>query len=258
MVVGLCFAARGVEVHNFDWEKIRRDVSAVDGAIRFIIKFIRAKSSGPPVEEEAFVTGKYEIRILQQWFDRFPAPRRVGRFFQYLSDKGNPQNNKPIGKNQLAKTAYKVALRIGISEEEAAKKTGHWTRANALTLGAEAGLDGSALQRMSGHKSMQVMNGYIARTDLAKTTQANILSMNSPPSSPEREPAVKKCKRSPGFFDAGSTKSSGAGGTSHSTFSGPSVVFNNCDFSTATGVLSGFFGQFELPKSAAADNVDAV
>ena len=255
MVVGLCFAARGVEVYSFDWCKIRRDISLTDSSIRFIIKFIRSKSAGPPLEEEAYLTGKNEVRILDFWFSIFPTPRRIGRFFQYLSDKGLPQNNKPIGKNSLAKTAYKIALRIGYSEAEASKKMGHWTRANALTLGAEAGLDGAALQRLSGHKSLNVCNSYISRTDRAKTDQANILSMDNPESSPAR--ASKKTRRSPGrspgFFDADKS----AGGGSHSTFSGPTVVFQNCDFSTATGVLSGFFGQAEAKKVVAVEGGSA-
>ena len=236
----------------FDWDKIRRDISATDMSVRFIIKFVRAKTSGPPVEEEAYVTGKYETRILQAYFDRWPTLQRNGRFFQYLSDKGLPGRNKQIGKNTLAKTAYRIAIRIGISEAEAAKKTGHWTRSNALTLGAEAGLDGAALQRLSGHKSIVVCNSYVARSDRAKTEQANILSMDSPPRLDRHDHREgKKPRRSPGspsfFEDAPKATAT----TNHSTFTGPSVVFNNCDFSTATGVLSGFFAQFEVKKVVA-------
>lgn len=249
MVIGLCFAARGVEIKQMDWSKVREDISAVDQTVRFIVKYIRKKQAGPPVEEEAFITGKAECRILSFWFSRFPVANRVGRLFSYLSASGDPCNNKPIGKEPLRTCAERIALRLGYTPELAKLKTGHWTRANSLTLAAEQGEDAAALQRLGGHASIKVMNGYIGRTEVAKCHQAAVLSVDSP----LRPPASKKSRHSPGsFFDDGPGK---GGGGSHththsSTYNGSSVIFQNCDFSTSHGVLSGFFGQFEATKKA--------
>jgi hypothetical protein len=111
-----------------------------------------------------------------------------------------------------------------------------------LTLGAEAGMNTTELKRMSGHKSDNVMEGYIANTEWSKTHQSNILSGDSP----VRQPNVKKTRRSPGGFFEGDTSASSSSSFS-TTCSGTMMQFNNCTF-TEPGVLTSLFAQIETKK----------
>ena len=191
----MSFAARGVEIHSFEWTKIRKDQST-DGNYRYVVKFFRAKRIGVPIEEEVWITGKTEVGIIDAYMKQFPEEKRVGKFFQKLSMTGKPGQN--IGHNTMAKIGTTLALRIGIAPEEAKRYTGHWCRRNALTIAADKGKNTREMMNMSGHQNAKVCESYVAMSEPTRIAQGACLSMDSP------ERPAKKPRRgtgSPGFFE---------------------------------------------------------
>ena len=228
-VIAVSFAARGVEIHSFEWTKIRKDEST-DGKYRYVVKFFRAKRIGVPIEEEVWITGKTEVGIIDAYVNQFPADKRVGKFFQKLLTSGKPGQN--IGHNTMAKIGTTLALRIGIAPEEAKRYTGHWCRRNALTIAADKGKNTREMMNMSGHQNAKVCESYVAMSEPTRLAQGACLSMDSP-----ERPAKRPRQNSPGFFEVEPKAAVAVPGQGQVVYN-----FTGCNFGD-TQALSLLFGK---------------
>ena len=92
---------------------------------RYAINYVRAKGSGPMVDddgEQCLITGCLEVNALSDYIAAFPSTERVRRFFRKLTHNNNGSiyaSKAPIGKNTLAAYPKLIALYLKYSEEQA-------------------------------------------------------------------------------------------------------------------------------------------
>lgn len=84
--------------------------------------------------------------------------------------------NAPIGVNTLAGYGKSIGLMIGLSDEEAARMTGHTKRRTAITFMAEMGMTLPQIKAATGHNSDSVVQNYINNSKRMKRIAAAAVS----------------------------------------------------------------------------------
>lgn len=102
--------------------------------------------------------------------------RECPRLFQRLLDNGKFSKNAHIGIHNIAKISYRIAIFLGISENEAKMYTGHSVRRSGATMLAASGLSISLLM-IAGHwKSEKTARKYIDRSVFTLSKIADAMS----------------------------------------------------------------------------------
>jgi hypothetical protein len=82
---------------------------------------------------------------------------------------------KPIGKGPCSQVGVDIAKSLGLANPE--KFTGQTWRGTSTTLGADAGLNDSELQNITGHRSAASLRVYKANSEVQKQKVAAALSL---------------------------------------------------------------------------------
>ena len=150
--IALSFAARGAKVTTIMWDDVTQSVNATTNEITINIRFQRTKVTGVPEKMLALITGRLEIKAIMEYAACFSEDQQTGRYFRKLSATrggvGITNTKQNVGHNTLAKTAYRIAIRLGL--EGPILYTGHTFRRSAATICAESGMTLPEIKLVSG------------------------------------------------------------------------------------------------------------
>jgi integrase len=140
--IALSFAARGAEVTTIMWDDVTQSVNTTTKETVINIRFQRSKVTGVPEKMLALITGRLEIKAIMEYAACFSDDQQTGRYFRKLcatrGGVGITNTKQNVGHNMLAKTAYRIAIRLGL--ESPILYTGHTFRRSAATICAESGM----------------------------------------------------------------------------------------------------------------------
>ena len=140
--IALSFAARGVEAAGIMWESVSRTNDSVTKESQITIRYKRTKTTGVPETLVALISGRLEIKALEEYESCFSASEKTGRYFRKLvctaSGTAITATKQNIGHNTTAKTGVRIANRLGL--DSPGLYTGHTFRRTAATICAESGM----------------------------------------------------------------------------------------------------------------------
>ena len=134
------------------WDDVTQSVNSTTNETTINIRFQRTKVTGVPEKMLALITGRLEVPAIMEYAACFSKDQQTGRYFRKLSATrggvGITSTKQNVGHNTSAKTAYRIAIRLGL--EEPILYTGHTFRRSAATICAESGMTLSEIQLFSG------------------------------------------------------------------------------------------------------------
>ena len=141
----------------------------------------RGQTKGIPPSQDGKLC---PVRAVKNWLEW--AKISEGPLFREVTRYGTV-GSTALTDHSIAKMVKRSLVAAGI---DPAPYSGHSLRAGFATAAAEEGLDGTAIQRQTGHKSLEMLNRYVRRANLFKNNAASGLldSANSEPEAPERKP----------------------------------------------------------------------
>ena len=135
-VIALFFAARGVEAAEITRENVSRTIDSVTKEPQITIRYKRTKTTSVREALVALISGRLEIKALEEYESRFATAENMGRYFRKLvctaSETAITATKQNIGHNTTAKTGVRTANRLGL--DSPGLYTGHTFRRTEATI----------------------------------------------------------------------------------------------------------------------------